>query len=73
MPRLTNSYFQVALASNGTIEKTKALSLASSEIEKIFDIEPSEDLVAYHGGDFSHFESKVAAIISPKLKYVDVL
>lgn len=61
------------MASNGTISRSTALSLASSEIENIFGVEPSGDLVAYHGGDFAQFESKVAAVISPKLKYVDLL
>lgn len=64
---------QVSLASNGTVSRSKALSLASSEIESIFGLEPSLDLIAYEGGGYGDFESKVVGVISPKLGSVDVL
>ncbi|KAF8306724.1 hypothetical protein DL93DRAFT_2088555 [Clavulina sp. PMI_390] len=63
----------VSLASNGTIDKRTALAMASSEVEAIFGIPPSTDIVAYKGGDFAQFESKVVAVVSPQLGYVDVL
>ncbi|KAF8306725.1 hypothetical protein DL93DRAFT_213956 [Clavulina sp. PMI_390] len=63
----------VSLASNGTITQRQALAMASSEIDAIFGVEASTELVAYHGGDFTQFESKVVAIVSPQLGHVDIL
>lgn len=62
----------MSLASNGTISASKALALASSELESIFGIKHSMDLVAYNGGEYAEFATKVAGVIRPELGYVDI-
>lgn len=64
---------QAALEANGTISKSEAISLGSSNLETILGLEPQDDLVAYRGGDFSQLESKPVAVLSAKREQVDLL
>lgn len=66
---------QAALESNGTISKSTALALASTNVEKLLGVQTEgsqNDLVATQGGDLLSF-SKVAAVISPRREVVDIL
>jgi hypothetical protein len=70
----SNHSFQLALSSNGTIDRTTALALATTNVEKALGIHDNmpQDLVAYAGGDIFDFEAKVVAAISAQLGRTDV-
>ncbi|KIJ09655.1 hypothetical protein PAXINDRAFT_87177, partial [Paxillus involutus ATCC 200175] len=65
---------RLALSSNGTIDRTTALALATTNVEKALGIHVNmpQDLVAYAGGDIFDFEAKVVAAISAQLGRTDV-
>ncbi|KAF8447198.1 hypothetical protein L210DRAFT_3525216 [Boletus edulis BED1] len=65
---------QLALASNGTIDQTTALALATVNVEKALGIEVDmpQDLVAYKGGDAFGFEGKPVAVISAQFGRTDL-
>ncbi|KAH7888767.1 carbohydrate esterase family 9 protein [Phlebopus sp. FC_14] len=66
-----------ALETGGKITHSQAITLASSNIEKLLtgSIRPSEtsEFVAVEGGRLFDLHSKVAAVISPLQRSVDVL
>ncbi|CAA7271147.1 unnamed protein product [Cyclocybe aegerita] len=64
-----NTRFDVAwtaLEANGTISKSEAIALASTNLHKALGYSPQKtpDLVLYRGGDLFGFESKVVGIVS---------
>lgn len=61
------------MESNGTLSRSEAIALGSSNIETLLGLEAQEDLVAYHGGDIFDLSSRVAAVISPKRGFVDLM
>jgi hypothetical protein len=68
---------QASLETGGRISKAQALALASTNLELLLGEEvdaagTSSDLVATVGGDLLSIESKVAAVISPRRKVVDL-
>ncbi|KAI0635342.1 carbohydrate esterase family 9 protein [Trametes polyzona] len=73
-----NTRFDVAwaaLESNGTISKSEALALASTNVEQLLGVNADEryaDLVATRGGDLFDF-SKVVAVVSPSRGVVHLL
>ncbi|KAF8322076.1 hypothetical protein DL93DRAFT_2071836 [Clavulina sp. PMI_390] len=62
-----------ALEANGTLSRTEALAMGSSNLETLLGLEPQTDLVAYRGGDVFDLSSRVAAIISPARGFVDLI
>ncbi|KAF8305034.1 hypothetical protein DL93DRAFT_2172819, partial [Clavulina sp. PMI_390] len=62
-----------ALEANGTLSRTEALALGSSNIETLFGISPQIDLVAYHGGDVFDLSSRPVAVLSPYRGFVDLI
>ncbi|KAI0074160.1 carbohydrate esterase family 9 protein [Panus rudis PR-1116 ss-1] len=69
-----------AIEAGGQISKTKAISLASTDLEKLLGVEVEtqganggHDLVATVGGDILDMESKVVAVISSRRGIVDLL
>ncbi|KAG1735265.1 uncharacterized protein EDB91DRAFT_1250481 [Suillus paluster] len=72
-----NTRFEVGwslLTSNGAIDRTTALALATTNLEKALGIrrEMPQDLVAYRGGDVFEFEAKVVGVISETLGWTDL-
>ncbi|KAG1832110.1 hypothetical protein EV424DRAFT_1313531 [Suillus variegatus] len=72
-----NTRFEVGwslLTSNGTIDRTTALALATTNLEKALGVqrEMPQDLVAYRGGDVFEFEAKVVGVISETLGRIDL-
>jgi len=65
---------RLALASNGTIDRTTALALATVNVERALGVavEMPQDLVAYKGGDVFDFEGKPIAVISAQLGRIDL-
>ncbi|KAF8551997.1 hypothetical protein OG21DRAFT_1477901 [Imleria badia] len=65
---------RLALASNGTIDRTTALALATVNVERALgvDVDMPQDLVAYKGGDVFDFEGKPVAVISAQLGRTDL-
>ncbi|KAJ7510331.1 hypothetical protein B0H11DRAFT_1958549 [Mycena galericulata] len=65
----------VALESGGSVSKAAALSMASSNIEKLLGIDSAGGNTEYSvtsGGDIFSFESKIVAIVSAKRGVVDL-
>ncbi|KDQ21348.1 hypothetical protein BOTBODRAFT_99933 [Botryobasidium botryosum FD-172 SS1] len=64
-----------ALEASGRVDKQQALALASTNLEKIFDIKAHgpRELVAYQGGDILDMQSKVVAVISARRAQVALL
>ncbi|KAJ7273060.1 hypothetical protein C8J57DRAFT_1316535 [Mycena rebaudengoi] len=65
----------VALESNSSISKEAALAMASSNIEELLGIQPTQagnNLVVTSGGDIFSFEGKVVAMISSRRGVVDL-
>ncbi|KAG1742007.1 hypothetical protein EDB19DRAFT_2038647 [Suillus lakei] len=62
------------LTSNGFINRTMALALATTNLEKALGVqrEMPQDLVAYRGGDVFDFEAKVVGVISETLGRTDL-
>ncbi|KIK32334.1 hypothetical protein CY34DRAFT_101749, partial [Suillus luteus UH-Slu-Lm8-n1] len=62
------------LTSNGYIDRTTALALATTNLEKALGVqrEMPQDLVAYRGGDVFEFEAKVVGVISETLGRTDL-
>ncbi|KAG1759286.1 hypothetical protein EDD22DRAFT_956049 [Suillus occidentalis] len=62
------------LTSNGYIDRTTALALATTDLEKALGVqrEMPQDLVAYHAGDVFEFEAKVVGVISGTLGRTDL-
>jgi imidazolonepropionase-like amidohydrolase len=72
-----NTRFEVGwslLESNGYIDRTTALALATTNLEKALGVprEMPQDLVAYRGGDVFEFEAKVVGVISETLGRTDL-
>ncbi|KIK33891.1 hypothetical protein CY34DRAFT_98856 [Suillus luteus UH-Slu-Lm8-n1] len=72
-----NTRFEVGwslLTSNGYIDRTTALALATTNLEKALGVprEMPQDLVAYRGGDVFEFEAKVVGVISETLGRTDL-
>ena len=69
-----NAHSQLALASNGTIDRTTALALATVNVERALGVavDMPQDLVAYKGGDVFDFEGKPVAVISAQLGRIDL-
>ncbi|KAG1742005.1 hypothetical protein EDB19DRAFT_1703499 [Suillus lakei] len=72
-----NTRFEVGwslLTSNGTIDRTTALALATTNLETALGVqrEMPQDLVAYRGGDVFDFEAKVVGVISETLGRTDL-
>ncbi|KAJ8496472.1 hypothetical protein ONZ51_g1109 [Trametes cubensis] len=62
-------------AGSGVLSKSKALALASVNVERLLGLEfdpEDRDLVATIGGDLLDFGGKVAAVISPRQGVVDI-
>ncbi|KAJ3507229.1 hypothetical protein NLJ89_g6423 [Agrocybe chaxingu] len=58
-----------ALEANGTISKSEAIALASTNLHKALGYSPPQktpDLVLYRGGDLFGFESKVVGVASAR-------
>lgn len=73
--RLNSFAIQAALDSDGFLGKADALSLVTTNLDKIFGLgkdEDEDDLVAYEGGDLFSLESKVVAVISPRDGHVEI-
>ncbi|KAG1739632.1 hypothetical protein EDD22DRAFT_959342 [Suillus occidentalis] len=62
------------LTSNGYLDRTMALALATTNLEKALGVprERPQDLVAYLGGDVFEFEAKVVGVISETLGRTDL-
>ncbi|KAG1725689.1 uncharacterized protein EDB91DRAFT_1254630 [Suillus paluster] len=72
-----NTRFEVGwflLTSNGVIDRTTALALATTNLEKALGVqrEMPQDLVAYRGGDVFEFEAKVVGVLSETLGRTDL-
>ncbi|KAH7889205.1 hypothetical protein F5I97DRAFT_486659 [Phlebopus sp. FC_14] len=75
-----NLRFEVArivLSSSATIDRTTALALATTNLEKALglvapDTIMPQDLVAYRGGDVFEFEARAVAVLSAQLGRTDV-
>lgn len=65
----------IALNAGGQLSREEAITLVSSNLEKLLGLNPHEqpDMVAYSSGDVLDFHSKVVAVLSPELGYVDIL
>jgi hypothetical protein len=72
-PSLASS--QAALDSNGSIDYSTALALASTNIEKALGVKSltrdADELVVFQSGDMFDFESKVIGIISARKTAVE--
>lgn len=64
---------QAALEAFGKINKEQAMALATTNLEKILDIKPHGDLVAYQGGDLMDMQSKVVAVLSEEQGEVAII
>ncbi|KAG6835004.1 hypothetical protein H0H93_005679, partial [Arthromyces matolae] len=62
----------VALESNGTISRAKALQIATTHLDHALGLERSRDIVAYRGGTLFDFESRVAGVISTQRGIVEI-
>ncbi|KAG1849280.1 hypothetical protein DFJ58DRAFT_795038 [Suillus subalutaceus] len=62
------------LTSNGFIDRTTALALATTNLEKALGVQRDmpQDLVAYRGGDVFEFEAKAVGVISETLGRIDL-
>lgn len=62
------------LTSNGFIDRTTALALATTNLEKALGVQRDmpQDLVAYRGGDVFELEAKVVGVISETLGRTDL-
>ncbi|KAF5323787.1 hypothetical protein D9619_012926 [Psilocybe cf. subviscida] len=74
-----NTLFELAWASldsNGTISRTKALSLVSTNLHKALGYERPKysipDIVMYHGGGILDFQSKVVGVISATRRVIEL-
>ncbi|KAG2121914.1 hypothetical protein DEU56DRAFT_89089 [Suillus clintonianus] len=72
-----NTRFEVGsslLMSNGVIDRTTALALATTNLEKALGVqrEMPQNLVAYRGGDVFEFEAKVVGVLSETLGRTDL-
>ncbi|KAG1769723.1 hypothetical protein EV702DRAFT_1250810 [Suillus placidus] len=72
-----NTRFEVGsslLMSNAVIDRTTALALATTNLEKALGVqrEMPQDLVAYRGGDVFEFEAKVVGVLSDTLGRTDL-
>ncbi|KAH7106007.1 hypothetical protein BKA62DRAFT_766461 [Auriculariales sp. MPI-PUGE-AT-0066] len=70
-----NTRFDVAwaaLETGGALSQSTAFALASSNFEKLFDLEFPKDLVAYEGGDMWSSSAKSVAVISSSKGCVDM-
>jgi len=74
-----NTRFDIAwaaLESNGTIHKSQAFALASSNLERALGLTRDRfempDLVMYQGGGVFDFESKVVGVISAARRVIDL-
>lgn len=63
---------QAALESNGTVSNAEAISLISSNLEKLLGLEVQHDLVAYEGGDPLSLSSRPVAVLSPSRAFVEI-
>lgn len=67
---------QAALESNGTISKSQALALASTNIHKALGLRRSlfsiPDLVLYQGGGVLDFASKPVGVITAEAGFVEM-
>ena len=66
-----NAYSQLALGSNGTIDRTTVLALAIVTVVGVAVVIP-QDLVAYKGGCVFGFEGKSVAVISARFGRTDL-
>jgi hypothetical protein len=64
---------QATLDSNGLISKAKAIALVTTNLWRALgvDVVGDSDLVAYKGGDFFDFESKVVGVTSSRRGLVE--
>lgn len=69
----SNSLLQAALELDGTVSKTDAIALASSNLEKLLGLETQHDLVAYEGEDALSLSSRPVAVLSPARAFVELL
>jgi imidazolonepropionase-like amidohydrolase len=62
------------LTSNGFIDRTMALALVTTNLEKALGVqrEMPQDLVAYRGGDVFEFEAKAVGVISETFRRTDL-
>ncbi|KAG1855024.1 hypothetical protein F4604DRAFT_1801268 [Suillus subluteus] len=62
------------LTSNGFVDRTTALALATTNLEKALGVQRDmpQDLVAYRGGDVFEFEAKAVGVISETLGRIDL-
>jgi hypothetical protein len=70
-----NTRFDIAwaaLESNGTINKERAIALATSNLDELLGVNSANDLVAYKGGDMLSMSSKVVAVVSKLRAEVDL-
>lgn len=72
-----NTRFEVGsslLMSNGVIDRTTALALVTTNLEKALGVqrEMPQNLVAYRGGDVFEFEAKVVGVLSETLGRTDL-
>ncbi|KAG0708992.1 hypothetical protein DFH29DRAFT_821582 [Suillus ampliporus] len=72
-----NTRFEVGwslLTSNGAIDRTTALALCTTNLEKALGVQRDmpQDLVAFRGGDVFEFEAKVVGVISETLGRTDL-
>lgn len=65
---------KAALESHGVIGEKQAIALATTNLEKALglDLRGVRDIVAYKGGGMMELSSKVAAVISPGRRTVDL-
>ncbi|KAG6872404.1 hypothetical protein C0995_009994 [Termitomyces sp. Mi166 len=61
-----------ALESNGTISKTRALEIATTNLDRALGVERVLDIVAYRGGTMFNLESRVAAVVSVERGTVEI-
>ncbi|KAJ7600764.1 carbohydrate esterase family 9 protein [Mycena floridula] len=72
--QVRNTRFDVGwVALESEISKADALALATVNVEKIFGLDSSNDLVATKGGEIFDFQGKVVAMINAKRGVVDLL
>ncbi|KZS86725.1 carbohydrate esterase family 9 protein [Sistotremastrum niveocremeum HHB9708] len=64
---------RAVLETDGFINKKQALSLVTTNIEKLFGLEAGSDLVAYRGGEYSDLSGVPVAILSKKGGFVDLM
>ncbi|KAH0583360.1 hypothetical protein H2248_008989 [Termitomyces sp. 'cryptogamus'] len=61
-----------ALESNGTISKTQALQIATTNLDRALGVGRVQDIVAYRGGTMFDFESKVAGVVSMERGTIEI-